>query len=137
MEMPVARLAMALTGVLWLSWLAIRIWRSPAASIGPATDQRQVGFMGAAGLQLVNPKTWMMALAVVSVFSHGAVAPLALVFLLVSLPCMGCWALLGAGSARWLSSPARVQAFNRSMAVLLLLSAWSGLLGGEVALTGS
>lgn len=136
MEMPMARHGMALAGVLWLSWLAMKIWRSPAASIDPTADERRLGFWDAAGLQVVNPKTWMMALAVVSVFSQGAIAPMALAFLLVSLPCMGFWALLGAGAARWLSSPARVRWFNRSMALLLLASAWSGFLAGMPAQFG-
>lgn len=134
-QLPVARQTMAVAGVLWLSWLAWKIWRSPTgpvvAASGEAREPARLGFMGAAGLQVVNPKTWMMALAVVSVFSQGAVAPLALAFLLVSLPCMGCWALLGAGSTRWLDSPARMQWFNRGMAGLLLVAAWVGFLGGQ------
>ncbi|WP_424818039.1 LysE family translocator, partial [Pseudomonas viridiflava] len=76
----------------------------------------------------VNPKTWMMALAVVSVFSQGTVAHLALAFFLVSLPCLACWALLGAGSARLLKSARALQWLNRSMAVLLLVSAWAAYL---------
>lgn len=135
-DRPMVRHGMALAGVLWLTWLAVKIWRSSAASLQPDADERRLGFWSAAGLQVVNPKTWMMALAVVSVFSQGAIAPLALAFLLVSLPCMSFWALLGAGSARWLSSSARMQWFNRSMALLLLTSAWSGFLAGTPAPAG-
>lgn len=134
-EIPAAQPVMAGAGVAWLSWLAWKIYHSPTATVNPQAAAGQpsgerLGFVGAAGLQIINPKTWMMALAVVSVFSQGAVAPLALAFLLVSLPCMGCWALLGAGSARWLASPGRMRRFNRGMAVLLLVSAWVGFLHG-------
>jgi threonine/homoserine/homoserine lactone efflux protein len=133
LQIPGAQTLMAVAGVAWLSWLAWKIWRSSTAAepLSRTATRDRLGFMTAAALQVVNPKTWMMALAVVSVFSHSAIAHLALVFLLVSLPCMGCWALLGAGSARWLASPVRLQWFNRAMAVLLLTSAWAGFLTSQ------
>ena len=53
---------------------------------------------------------------------------LSLAFFLISLPCLGVWALLGAGSVRWLRSPDAVQRFNRCMALLLLGSAWLSVL---------
>lgn len=90
----------------------------------------RLGWVGAASLQLINPKTWMMALAVASVFAGngeqrlGLVLHLSAAFFLVSMPCLGVWALLGAGSTRWLRSPRAMQRFNRCMALLLLGSAW-------------
>jgi threonine/homoserine/homoserine lactone efflux protein len=131
MQIPGAQSIMALAGVTWLSWLAWKIYCSPTDPIRRSDPARRLGFWGAAGLQVVNPKTWMMALAVVSVFSQGSVAHLALAFLLVSLPCLGCWALLGAGSARWLTSPISMRWFNRGMALLLLVSAWTGFLTSQ------
>jgi threonine/homoserine/homoserine lactone efflux protein len=131
MQIPGAQSIMALAGVTWLSWLAWKIYCSPAEPVQRGEAARRLGFWGAAGLQVVNPKTWMMALAVVSVFSQGSVAHLALAFLLVSLPCLGCWALLGAGSARWLTSPTSMRWFNRGMALLLLVSAWTGFLTSQ------
>lgn len=74
-----------------------------------------------------------MALAVVSVFAgQGAeqqsrAQVLALVFFLVSWPCLGMWALLGAGSARLLKTARAMQRFKRCMALLLLMSAWLSL----------
>jgi threonine/homoserine/homoserine lactone efflux protein len=41
---------------------------------------------------------------------------LTLVFLLIALPSMTAWALLGAGSARWLNSPRALRWFNQSLA---------------------
>lgn len=98
------------------------------------SNSARYGWMGAASLQLVNPKTWMMALAVVSVFAGGGehravqVVYLSLVFFLVSLPCLAVWALLGAGSSRWLRSPRAMQRFNCCMDLLLLGSAWLSVL---------
>jgi threonine/homoserine/homoserine lactone efflux protein len=53
---------------------------------------------------------------------------LALVFLLIALPCMAAWAVLGVGSARWLQAPRRLQLFNRVLAAVLLISAWAAVL---------
>ncbi len=129
MTLPYVQPAMTATGLVWLSWLAWKIFSAPAEAIS-ADDERRLGLASAASLQLVNPKTWVMALAVVSVFSARGLAVhwLALVFFLISLPCMGCWALLGVGSARWISSPRAMQRMNRVLALLLLISAWAAVL---------
>ncbi|MBU2332628.1 MAG: LysE family translocator, partial [Gammaproteobacteria bacterium] len=86
------------------------------------------GALGAAGLQLVNPKVWMMALAVVGVFSGAAAdaglyAIHALLFFLIALPCLAAWALLGVGAAKLLHSAAHMRRFNYAMALLLVVSA--------------
>ena len=128
LEVPGAQRAMAWIGVLWLTWLAWKIFASAAVPIGRQSTL-PMGFIGAAALQIVNPKTWMMALAVVSVFSQRNPVPhLALVFFLVSLPCLGCWALMGAGSTRWLTSPRRLRWMYRVLALALLVAAWTGFL---------
>ncbi|MCO3375183.1 LysE family translocator [Pseudomonas aeruginosa] len=90
--------------------------------------------LGGAALQLVNPKAWMMALAALALFAGegagqaGRIGLLALLFFLVSLPCLASWALLGVGSARLLRSPSLMKRFNQGMALLLLASAWAALL---------
>jgi threonine/homoserine/homoserine lactone efflux protein len=128
--------AMSWVGIAWLSLLAWQIYKAPAAAIDPADispEQPRLGLLGAATLQLVNPKTWMMALAVVSVFAGGEagrgmrVAYLSLLFLLVAIPCMSAWAWLGISAARLCRSATALQRFNRCMAVLLLVSAWMTL----------
>lgn len=131
--LPLLQSAMQWIGVTWLSYLAWQMFSAPAEALDARDTQSRLGMAGAASLQLINPKTWMMALAVVSVFAGGGeqrlvhVAYLSLVFFLISLPCLGVWALLGAGSVRWLRSPRAMQRFNRCMAVLLLVCAWSSV----------
>lgn len=132
-SLPRVQQAMSAVGVLWLSWLAWQIFRSPQADPKRDTDAARLGAVGAAALQLVNPKTWMMALAVISVYAgYGAdrldrVQLLSLLFFLVSIPCMAVWAGLGIGSQRLLS-PRQMQRLNQLMAILLLVSAWAGVL---------
>jgi threonine/homoserine/homoserine lactone efflux protein len=130
---PGVQTFMQWAGVAWLSYLAWQIFRAPAEVVTTASTEAPLGLLGAAGLQWINPKTWMMALAVVSVFAGVGedrfvhVLYLSLVFFLISLPCLSAWALLGAGSSRWLRSPRAMQRFNRCMALLLLGSAWMSI----------
>ncbi|AKK00082.1 MULTISPECIES: LysE family translocator [Pseudomonas] len=123
-------------GIAWLSWMAWQIFRTPAEAIDPAkpVEGPRLGLAGAAALQLVNPKTWMMALAVVSVFAGTdadrtvRVLWLSLAFFAISIPCLTVWACLGLGAAKFCRSAVAMGRFNRAMAVLLLLSAWLTLL---------
>lgn len=124
-----AQQLMSWAGVLWLSWLAWKMLRSAATPLQAATAQGLSAF-SAASLQVVNPKVWLMAVAVVGVFAAPSlpVWQLALVFLLIALPCMAAWAVLGVGSARWLQAPRRLQLFNQVLAGVLLISAWAAVL---------
>lgn len=132
LRQPRVQQAMSWLGALWLSWLAWQLWRSAGEPL-QAQEQRRLGACGAALLQVVNPKVWMMAIAVIGVFAgqqdnSARVLQLSLVFLLMALPCMTAWALLGVGSARWLQSPQRLRRFNQVLAGLLLGSAWTAML---------
>jgi len=133
-QLPKLQTAMQWIGIAWLNYLAWQIFSAPTRAIEADTRQKPLSPIGAASLQLINPKSWMMALAVVSVFTgNGAerqsqVVYLSLAFFLISIPCLGTWALLGAGSARVLRSTSAMQRFNRGMAVLLLAAAWLSVL---------
>lgn len=129
MRHPLAQQAMSWAGVLWLSWLAWRMLRSAGQPL-QRIDSKPLGAISAASLQVVNPKVWMMAIAVIGVFAAPSlpVWQLALLFLLIAIPCMAVWALLGVGSTRWLQTPGRLLWFNRSLAALLLISAWAAVL---------
>ncbi|MBH3412221.1 LysE family translocator [Pseudomonas putida] len=126
---PIAQQAMSWAGVLWLSWLAWRMLRSAGEPLDTAGG-KPFGAVSAASLQVINPKVWMMAVAVIGVFAAPTlpVWQLALVFLLIAVPCMAVWAVLGVGSARWLQAPGRLLWFNRGLAGLLLVSAWAAVL---------
>jgi len=132
--LPIVQSTLQWVGVTWLSYLAWQIFSAPSEGLKTNDSDARLGWVGAASLQLINPKTWMMALAVVSVFGGngeqrlGHVVYLSAAFFLVSLPCLGVWALFGASSTRWLRSPQAMQRFNRCMALLLLGSAWLSVL---------
>ncbi len=134
---PLLQSILRWVGVTWLSFLAWQIFWAGVETTTvnkPGTGHQRLGLWGAASLQLINPKTWMMALAVVSVFAGQGeeqivhVMYLSAVFFLISVPCLGFWAALGFGSSRVLSSPRSKQHFNRCMGVALLGSAWLSVL---------
>ncbi|WP_331832928.1 LysE family translocator [Pseudomonas sp. LH21] len=126
---PLAQQVMSWVGALWLSWLAWKMLRSAGAPLQTGSDSG-LGPLSAATLQVVNPKVWVTAVAMVGLFAGPALPMwwLSLVFLLIALPSMTAWALMGIGSARWLRSPQALRVFNQGLAGLLLVSAWSALL---------
>ena len=60
-QYPLVRQAMSWAGVLWLSWMSWQLFCAPAATIAGQTHRRFTA-KAAAALQVINPKTWMMAL---------------------------------------------------------------------------
>lgn len=130
---PLVRAGMSWAGVLWLSWMSWQLFRAPATAL-EGEAQRPFSVRAAAMLQLINPKTWMMALAVVSLFApHGAhplreIAVMALLFLIISQLCLTVWAFGGRAVNQIFRTPTSLVWFQRAMALCLLLSAWAGLL---------
>lgn len=117
---------MQILGGAWLLWLAWKIASAPPP--GEARPSPPLGFLGAAAFQWVNPKAWMIVLAALPAFTTPGepllpqAVTIALVFALVSMPCLLFWAWLGREARRVLGDGARLRAFNWSMAALLVLS---------------
>ncbi|MHA0983556.1 LysE family translocator [Kosakonia cowanii] len=127
------RTVMSWAGVVWLSWMSWQLLRAPATDLHGEAQQPFTA-RAAAILQLINPKTWMMALAVVSLFApHGGhplreVSVMALLFFIISVMSLFGWALLGKAVNRLFRTPASLITFQRVMALGLFISAWAGLL---------
>lgn len=123
---PALHVALKLAGTLYLLVLAWRLAGSPVAQDRPPEE---LGFAQAALFQTVNPKSWVRAVTVASVFMPtqlGLVSGGLLVSLLgaaVGFPCVSMWALFGTGIGRFLSNPARRRAFNVIMAASLVVLA--------------
>jgi threonine/homoserine/homoserine lactone efflux protein len=118
--------AMRWVGAAWMLWLAWKIAIAPPP--GSVSPRGVLGFTGAAAFQWINPKAWLIALGAASEFTRPDL-PLAqqalrigAVFLVVALPCMLVWVLLGRGAGRLLRVPGRLRAFNIAMALLLVAS---------------
>ena len=122
---PISHTVLKIVSVLYLLYLAWKI-----ANAAPIKDGTQTGtpmtFLQAAAFQWVNPKAWSMALTAVTVYtpdtSFLAIGIVALVFGAINLPSVSSWTLLGQQMSRLLTNPARLTAFNWTMAGLLVAS---------------
>lgn len=116
-------------GIAYMGWLAWRLLR--AGPVGTAGDSAQpLAAWQSALFQWLNPKAWVMALTVASVFLPAgadlriALAGIAAVLALVNLPCVALWAACGTALRAWLGDARRRLAFNVLMAGLL---AWTAV----------
>ncbi|WP_299620518.1 LysE family translocator [uncultured Tateyamaria sp.] len=122
---PISYTALKVGSVLYLLYLAWKIANAAPINEGHGKGQPMT-FLQAAGFQWVNPKAWAMALTAVSVYAPDttlwAIFLVALVFGAVNLPSVSTWTILGQQMARFLTNPARLTAFNWTMAALLVAS---------------
>jgi threonine/homoserine/homoserine lactone efflux protein len=113
-------------GAGWMLYLAWKIATAPPPSTAGQT--RVLGFFGAMAFQWINPKGWLIAIAVASEFTRpdrplsAQLLQIGLVFGAVSIPCMLPWVLLGTSVRTMLRTEARLRAFNVAMALLLAAS---------------
>ena len=112
-------------GAALLCWLAWRTATAPAPGTGGGRA-RPFTFLEAAGFQWINPKAWIMALAMISQFADGAqpvrdAAVIAAVYTVSGMTSAHAWAGFGAATGRFLGTGWRLRAFNMSMAALMML----------------
>jgi len=111
-------------GNVWLTYLSWQIFRAPLDSMvptkKPSVQPRQPGLVDAAALQLINPKTWMMALAVVSVFvpddneKSTALLQLSVIFFSGGASLPGCMGGSGRSGGQTATFPPRAEVFQPS-----------------------
>ena len=127
--MPVLRGGIKAVGVSYLLWLAWKL--SGSATLGQAAgDTLQIGFRQGVALQFVNIKAWLLALTIVAGWVAGQ--PNALQRLAIVMPVMlvyaftsnFVYALVGAVLRNWLAQGRRLLWFNRTMAAILVLTAF-------------
>jgi threonine/homoserine/homoserine lactone efflux protein len=120
---PVLHSVLKVVSVAYLGWLAWRI-ATASAPEGRNAKARPMTFLEAAAFQWVNPKAWTMALTAITIYAPGAstvaVLIVALAFGAVNLPSVSVWIVLGQQMKRVLTNPARLRAFNWTMAALLI-----------------
>ncbi|HLO93071.1 MAG TPA: LysE family translocator [Burkholderiaceae bacterium] len=116
---PVIRDALRISGSLYLLYLA---WKLCGASLAQAQPlARPLGFVHGAVFQLINPKSWIKAVTLASVFMPAGLPPLqagllvALLGTVMGFPAISMWALFGVGIRRLLERPAVQRGFNLCM----------------------
>ncbi|WP_341704885.1 LysE family translocator [Ferrovibrio sp.] len=126
---PQALQAVRWAGAAFLLWLAWKIASAPVGGGDARPDARPAGFLGAAALQWVNPKAWLVSAGAVATYlPGGAEAALlgaivfALVFVSAALPSGLVWLAFGAAAQRFLRDPRRQRGFNIAMGLALAAS---------------
>lgn len=110
-------------GTAFLLWLAWKIVSAPPSS--PETSAKPTGFLGAALLQWVNPKAWMVSAGAVATYlpaEEGNALLFAAVFLAAAAPSSFVWLAFGAAAQRLLKDPRRQRIFNIAMGLALAAS---------------
>lgn len=111
-----------IAGVLYLLWLA---WQLAGSALADGRPARRLGFWQAVAFQAVNPKSWIKAVTLASVFmptGMGAVPGALLVGGVgwaIGFPCNTLWALFGVAIRGFLTDARRRRAFNGLMALTL------------------
>lgn len=123
---PALLIGMKWVGAAYMVWLALKLARAAPVKTGEATG-RPVTFLQAAAFQWINPKAWIMALTAVATYADPAdytrtVLVVALVFGLVTLPCVAAWVVFGTALRHALQRPVILRAFNWTMGALLIAS---------------
>jgi threonine/homoserine/homoserine lactone efflux protein len=131
---PPLRLGIVGLGTAYLLWLASRLWQS--GSLQQADSRKlHIGFIQGVGLQFLNIKAWMLALAIVAGWIAGRED--ATTRTLIALPIMVAYgftsnltyAVAGSMLRHWLARGRRLLMFNRCMALALVATALWILMG--------
>ena len=112
------------------TYLLLLAWKIATAgrTEDPGTKAKPLNFLQAAGFQWVNPKGWVAIVGAIATYTtvHGdvihEVLVIAVVFALVTIPCVVIWTLFGTAIRRSLRTGRARRLFNWSMAALLVAS---------------
>lgn len=127
---PTAQAVMRVGGALVLVYLA---WKLAGAPMAQAKAPQRLGFWQCALFQLVNPKSWVKAVTLATVFMPPWLPPLpgaalvAGIGMVIGFPCISAWALFGVAIRRLLADARRQRLFNALMATTLVVLALSFL----------
>ena len=125
---PLAQVVLRAAGAAYLVVLA---WKLARARVGELESLRPLSFVEGAMFQAINPKSWIRAITLASVFMPAGANPLAaglgisLVGAVIGVPCVSMWALFGVAMRGLLQDERRQRVFNLLMAGSLLVLAAS------------
>lgn len=127
MAAPVMKTAIKALGIAYLVWLAYKL--SGSGKLAEARSSSLIGFWQGVGLQFVNVKAWLLALAIVAGWVVGfedqlvRLAIVVPVMLFFAFSSNFLYASIGAMLRSWLAQGQRLLWFNRLMALVLVLTA--------------
>nr|WP_198982677.1 LysE family translocator [Herbaspirillum sp. ASV7] len=121
---PMTQQLLRIAGALYLVLLA---WKLAAASVTGTGAPKAVTFAQAVLFQALNPKSWLKAVTMASVFMPSQGNMLASALLLsvigtvVGMPCNTLWALFGVSIRNVLKAPRNQRIFNLLMGSILVV----------------
>lgn len=121
---PLIHDVLQVVGALYLLYLAFRIATAAPPQFEQHSDARPLTCTQAALFQFVNPKVWVMGMALMAGFLpvEGSLVinalGLALIMEVVAFPCISLWAGFGMALARWLRTPRAWRIFNMVMGAM-------------------
>ncbi|WP_455820492.1 LysE family translocator [Pseudomonas cerasi] len=119
--MGAMRLPLTLLGCTYLFWLSWKIFRSGAPEL--REKARPMTIVGGALFQAVNPKAWLMAINVALMYTvNSNILTVMLSFMVLNLPCILIWAMMGDRLGKHLQVAWKLQLFNSLMALSLLVT---------------
>jgi len=110
-------------------YLLVLAWQLARSAVGTRDMPQPLSFWQAMSFQAVNPKGWVKAVTVATVFMPQDMDVLAAsalatgISIAVNLPCVSMWALFGVAIRRLLTDSRRRRAFNVIMAASLVVLA--------------
>lgn len=126
---PQILMGVRVVGGAFLLWLAWKIASAPVGDRNGGAAPRPTGFLGAAALQWVNPKAWLVSAGAVATYLPGRdgdailhALGFALVFAAAALPSGLVWLVFGATAQHLLRNPRRQRVFNIMMGLTLAAS---------------
>jgi threonine/homoserine/homoserine lactone efflux protein len=123
---PMAQQVLRIAGALYLMFLA---WKLAGASVVGTGAPKPVSFTQAALFQALNPKSWLKAITIASVFMPSQSNMLASALLvsmigtMVGMPCSVMWALFGVSIRSVLKASRSQRIFNLAMGTILVVLA--------------
>ncbi len=112
--------------LLWLAWKIATAQPSEPDSESNRQSGKPIGFLGAAGFQWINPKSWMVCAGAAGTYLQADVAgplvqslSLGAVFVLAALPSSLIWLAAGVALQRVLRDSRSHRRFNLAMGLLL------------------
>lgn len=123
---PVCQWLLRIVGGAYLLYLAWKLWNAGGGKGSLPFLDRPMRLHEAALFQGVNPKAWMMATTIISLFALQPAQTLqvtvmaCLIFCAVAFCTSSIWTWFGQTVKQWLNGPGRERMFNRVLSLLMV-----------------
>lgn len=110
----------------YLAWRLTLAQQTPGQQNTSAAGAQPLTWRQAAVFQVINPKVWMMGLAVATTLGHVGLSDAAFgiaLFCAIAFPCVLLWAMFGVVMLRLLTTPRARRVFNLTVCAMLLATA--------------